>query len=204
MLTSNAQQPLLQVAMAAKVRSGAVRVQITSCFQLPVESDAVQSPHSSTCALLKTSPPLPQPHRNFFPFCMWGEGGGWSGREEKVEIVQEVWITDSSFPWTMYSAFPERRQRLQFGSWHRTVPEIHTIPGVAVNCWAAAAGSPLTWPADLWPGMFQGRCPSCSLGLQQGMPSPAPSCPAPVEHCSALPQCCLSTCLARPSHSKKG
>lgn len=48
--------------------------------------------------------------------CVCVRGGwGWSGREEKVEIVQEVWITDSSFPSTKYSTFPERRQRLNSG-----------------------------------------------------------------------------------------
>lgn len=114
------------------------------------------------CAFLKT--PLAPPtatRKLFFPFFLCVRGAwGWSGREDKVEIVQEVWITNSSFPWTKYSTFPERRQQLQFRSWHRTVPEIHTIPGAAVNCWAAAAGSALTWLAGLWPGMLQGRCPS--------------------------------------------
>lgn len=148
--------------MAAKDRSGAVRLQITSsCFQPPVESHAVQSAHSHVLSLKHPLAPPTATRKLFFPFFLCVRGAwGWSGREDKVEIVQEVWITNSSFPWTKYSTFPERRQQLQFRSWHRTVPEIHTIPGAAVNCWAAAAGSALTWLAGLWPGMLQGRCPS--------------------------------------------
>lgn len=173
----------------------------------------VPAPCGKPCAFLQTSLASPTAtwkllfkiFLTFYLMCVCVRGGwGWSGREEKVEIVQEVWITDSSFPWTKYSTFPERRQRLQFRSWPCTVPEIHTIPGAAVNCWAAAAGSALTCLAGLWPGVFQGRCPSWCLGLQRGVTSTGQSCPAPLGHCSGLPQCCLSTCLARPSHSKKG
>lgn len=156
---------LTKYAQAASI-SGGCKEQVWSC-QVADHLILVPATHSHVLSF-RHPLPLPQPHGSFFFFyffvCVCVRGGwGWSGREEKVEVVQEAWITDSSFPWTKYSTFPERRQWLQFRSWHCTVPEIHTIPGVAVNCWAAAAGSTLTWLAGLWPGCSRGDAPAGTL-----------------------------------------
>lgn len=145
------------------------RVLLQLRFQLPAESDDVWSSHRRVLSL-KWPLPLPQPHCNFsffFLFVCEGCVGGWSGTEEKVETVQEVWITNSSFPWTKYSTFPERRQRLCFRAGTAHFQKSTQFPRIAFNCWAAAAGTTLTWLAGLWPAVFQWRQPSWYVSLWQ-------------------------------------
>lgn len=170
--------PLFQVAMAAKER-----LQITSsCFQLREESNAEQSPHSHVLSINIPCPSHSHKETPFFLFFVWGEGGGGQGGRRKWRLSKEC---ESLIPpFHGLSTALSQKGGSDSRSWHR-VPELHAVPGLAVNCWAAAAGSALPWLPPLCPGMFQGRSPA------------GPWCPAGNDiHSPVLP----SSCSSWPQH----